>query len=171
MNPNSESPLNRLAIELERSRNLAASLQTEIYVECRDGVSSVGAHVRHILDVVNNLLSGLEKGWVDYTDRERDLLTETDRSHAVRRLAKTMQRLTSSASQKVEGGILVRSESNPDEWYDSSVAREIEFVFSHTVHHHALIAERLRQMGVKPTTDLGVSPSTSEYQTKLKLAA
>ena len=35
------------------------------------------------------------------------------------------------------------SEIESGNWLPSSIAREVEFVHSHTVHHHALIAEKL----------------------------
>jgi hypothetical protein len=42
----------------------------------------------------------------------------------------------------------------------STVARELQFLLSHTVHHYALIALILRLQGFEPGEEFGVAPST-----------
>ena len=46
--------------------------------------------------------------------------------------------------------------------------RELEFAISHTIHHHALIKERLRHLGIEFDEKFGVAPSTLEYRKGLK---
>ena len=48
-------------------------------------------------------------------------------------------------------------------WSRSSIARELQSLLSHTVHHYAFIAVALRLQGVEPASDFGVAPSTLEY--------
>jgi hypothetical protein len=66
---------------------------------------------------------------------------------------------------------LVRSEIDAAFWIESSAARELEFLHSHTVHHHALIAEKLSSSGVKLPDDFGVAPSTLKFWAEQKKAA
>jgi hypothetical protein len=68
----------------------------------------------------------------------------------------------------LEAEVLVRSEIDPDVWHSSSVGRELEYVLSHTVHHHALIAEKLAAIGVYIERHFGVAPSTLEYWKALR---
>jgi len=59
--------------------------------------------------------------------------------------------------------ISVASEIDSTVWTMSSVIREMEFVHSHTVHHHALIAAKLAGLGVSMKEQFGVSQSTLAY--------
>jgi uncharacterized damage-inducible protein DinB len=52
----------------------------------------------------------------------------------------------------------------PDTWTRSTVARELQFLLSHTVHHYALVAIRLRLAGREPAAGFGVSPSTLRFR-------
>ena len=45
----------------------------------------------------------------------------------------------------------------------SSLARELSYVLSHTVHHYALAAVLLRHQGVEPGPELGVAPATLRH--------
>jgi hypothetical protein len=63
--------------------------------------------------------------------------------------------------------VSVRSESDTGVWLTSSVAREMEFVLSHMIHHHALIAEKLVGQGIILDRAFGVAPSTKSYRNKL----
>jgi hypothetical protein len=58
---------------------------------------------------------------------------------------------------------LIASEVDVVIMHRSSISREIEFVHSHTVHHHALIAEKLSSQGIETGRYFGVAPSTLEY--------
>ena len=69
----------------------------------------------------------------------------------------------------------VRSEADTlppgePEWCPSSVRRELQFLLSHTVHHHALVKELLRARGRAIGADFGVAPSTLEHRGRLACA-
>jgi hypothetical protein len=51
-------------------------------------------------------------------------------------------------------------------WTRSSIARELQSLLSHTVHHYALIAIALRLQGIEPSAEFGVAPSTLEHWRK-----
>jgi hypothetical protein len=59
--------------------------------------------------------------------------------------------------------VSVRSEIDDEVWHSSSVMREFEFVHSHTVHHHALVAEKLKAFGLEVSDGFGVAPSTLKF--------
>lgn len=161
------SPLvGMITAEFERSARLIKSLDDEKYTRTENGTGSVGGHVRHNLDFINSFLNGVAERRVDYDRRERDLRIETDRNFAIAKIDFTISRLNSPDSEMIEQRVVVRSEINGELWHSSSVSRELEFVHSHTVHHHALIAEKLRGMGVKIAPDFGVAPSTLKFWTE-----
>ena len=53
-----------------------------------------------------------------------------------------------------------------DAWTRSSLRRELVVLLSHTVHHHALVRERLLARGCDPGRGLGLAPSTREHETR-----
>ena len=163
--------LKRLAEEVARGIALVDFLTDEQFTSSRNGIGSIGAHVRHNYDFANNFLKGLENAKVDYCNRERDLRIEEDRQYAKERLLFLASSFDSLDEQVLERELLVCSEVDDSNWYRSSGARELEFVHSHTVHHYALIAEKLRNMGVELDSDFGVAPSTLKYWEEQKIKA
>ena len=155
--------LNRLAEELMRGVALIEELTDEIYLNTKNGVGSIGAHVRHNLDFADNFLCGLEIGKINYNSRERDLRTEQDRKYAKERFLFLIKRFKSISADVLDRDVYVCSEVDDSNWYKSTGARELEFVHSHTVHHYALIAEKLEPYGMEVSRDFGVAPSTLKY--------
>ncbi len=124
----------------------------------------VGSHFRHSLDSYQCFLSGVKTGRIDYDQRERDALIESNRVRARARIELTIEQLeretlTDSSSE-------LQSRQDSPHWTASSVQRELQFLLSHTIHHYALIALMLRVQGFSPATGFGVAPSTLEYWQK-----
>ncbi len=155
--------LNALIEELDRGSMLLLELSDHIYSAEKNGTGSVGGHFRHNLDFVNGFLNGIETGRIDYNKRERDTRVETDRLYAVSRFADAIGRLRCMSPDSMSSVVEVASELNSSIRHGSSVSRELEFIHSHTVHHHALIAEKLAGFGIRIGSDFGVAPSTLEY--------
>jgi len=152
----------RVSSELRKALGLLGTITDEDYRASRSRRGSVGAHVRHNLDMIACLLNGIEKGRIDYSARERDELIETDRAYAARKVESTVSALEDLARADVSA-LVVRSETERDLWLASTLERELEFVHSHTVHHHALIAEKLAVAGFELDESFGVAPSTLSF--------
>lgn len=149
---------------LAQGRRLLARLDDAVYVRALPSVfgASIGGHIRHNLDHYRCLLAGLSAGRVDYSGRERDRRTETDRFHALAELASLRRAL---AALPYARDLLVRRESDPEgAWAPSSMARELDFLMSHTVHHYAIVAILCRLQGIAPEPDFGIAPSTLRHQ-------
>ncbi len=148
---------------LQQGLDLLAELDDEQYTLTAGSLFAygVGSHMRHCLDSYACFLQGLSKGRVDYDRRERDELTAQDRRYASTRLAWTMEMLQESLSQALPEELRVRQDG--PQWAASSIARELQFLLSHTVHHYALIALILRLQGFNPAAEFGVAPSTLEH--------
>lgn len=151
----------KTAAEFARGARLIEALDDHIY-------KTVGGHFRHNLDFANSFLTGLTGGVIDYNLRERDPRIEADRRYAIERTIFLICRLAEVVG--TEDGLLVASEIAPGTCHRSTAARELEFLHSHTVHHHALIAEKLSNTGVRVTGDFGVAPSTLEFWASRKAA-
>lgn len=149
-----------LTRELTSAKELVLSLDVEVY--SRPDSGSIGAHIRHDLNFVECLLKGLETGVVDHVHRERDRTIETDRAFAAARIDAVIDRL-----EKVDvdsrAALFVVSEIDRSMLHRSTVSREFEFVLSHTIHHHALIKQKLKDADTALDPTFGVAPSTLEY--------
>ena len=129
----------------------------------------VGAHFRHILDHYDCFFAGCDDGRIDYDRRERDPALETVRAVAARKIRDVCRRLDEMAGddpRKPLEATLLCGEPGCAEpmWSATSIARELQFLVSHTVHHYAVIAAILRPQGVEPGADFGVAPSTLVYE-------
>lgn len=129
--------------------------------------ASVGEQFRHNLDFVNSFLKGIAIGRIDYDKRERDIRVERSQGWAIEKFEIAGLKLMMLSRAQIGSIVSVRSETDTGLWLSSSVAREMEFVLSHTIHHHALIAEKLVGQGIILDTAFGVAPSTKSYLNKL----
>jgi hypothetical protein len=163
----SESIKDALIDEIIKGMSLIERLDDLAFRRSSDNSASVGEQFRHNLDFLNTFLNGVSVGRIDYALRERDVRAERDRRYAVERFRAALDRVSRLTSAQVGALVSVRSEIDPDLWLASSVGREMEFVLSHTVHHHALIAEKLIDKGVEVDASLGVARSTQNYRSRL----
>lgn len=143
---------------------LLAWLDDAAYVRTLPSVfgASIGGHMRHNLDHYRCFLAGVQSGRIDYSARTREARLETDRRHARAEIARLRRAL---AGLPPGGALHVRRESDPDgAWAPSSLARELDFLMSHTVHHYAIVAILCRLQDIVPEPGFGVAPSTLRHQ-------
>jgi uncharacterized damage-inducible protein DinB len=151
---------------LDQLAALVARLSDAQYahVERRLTGASIGAHVRHILDHYRLFLAGLPAGAVDYDARERDTAVERERGAALAQAAALAAGLRAVSPAQFARLLHVHQqgahEAGRFEHVESRVDRELLFLQSHTVHHHALIALLAKLQGVEPPQHFGVAPST-----------
>ncbi len=97
------------------------------------------------------------------TERERDGRIEQNRRYAVERFVFLISRLRNLPPEICRQSVLISSEVEENVRHTSSVARELEFLHSQTIHHHAIVAEKLNSFGIKISADFGVAPSTLKF--------
>lgn len=131
----------------------------------------IGGHIRHNLDFANLFFSGLETGIINYSKRRRNERIEQDRFFAVEQIREVIHRLKDLPEIVLCKSVEVCSEVDESIRHKSSVMRELEFLHSHTIHHHALIAEKLSNFDLKISAGFGVAPSTLEFWKKRGKAA
>lgn len=130
--------------------------------------STLGQHFRHILEFYHCLLSGAERGTIDYAQRERDPRIEKDprtAKEAFQQLLHDLDRLEERQALSVKADF---SSENTTErpLVRSSVGRELMFAYDHAVHHLAIIKIGLQACAPHFQMDpnLGVAPSTVKYR-------
>ncbi|HTE06714.1 MAG TPA: DinB family protein, partial [Planctomycetota bacterium] len=154
---------------LEQTLWLLAALDDAQYahVERRLSSASIGAHVRHNLDHYRLFLAGLGAGLIDYDARDRHTPVESDRGAAAAAVRALVAGLAALPREALGRTVRVRQQGGGEpgrfDGCESRVDRELLFLQSHAVHHHALIAVLARAQGVAIPESFGMAPSTIEW--------
>jgi hypothetical protein len=165
--------LNRQDLLIEANRdllleaiNLVQSLDDHAYRDPAPGFARhcVGSHMRHVVEFYECFLGGLATSHIDYDARKRDLAVAADRTAAIARLHAVRKELAVEPLLRLDPVLWVRMEDSDDvpgdRYLTSSVARELQVLRSHTIHHYALIAMTLMAHGRTVPSDFGMAPST-----------
>jgi uncharacterized damage-inducible protein DinB len=123
--------------------------------------SSIGSHVRHSLDHVAAVACGSD--CLDYDTRQRGTDVERSRSSARKRIDELnaeLSKLSSADAARVVRFAAVIDVDGPRVELESTLGRELAFVISHTVHHHAMITAAAKLAGVALPERFGWAPST-----------
>jgi len=147
-----------------QARSFVSGISPMVYTgKCEPVFSStIGQHLRHCIEHYDELLRAhRECRAVNYADRPRDFLLETDPSEALRRLAATDATLTALGNSASPLKILDAGCECPSE---SSLGRELQYLVSHTVHHFAIIAIIARHFDLAVPENFGVAPSTIKHR-------
>lgn len=158
-------PRTALADALDALAVLAAKADGEVYARglAYGFHSPLGAHFRHCIDHVDALLHGLGSGEICYDRRERGTAMETDRAVGLEAAAERAQLVRAIGDSMLDSSIVVHAVVSPDSpelRFDSTVAREVLYVFHHTVHHTALMSAQATNMGIQSDPRAGRAPST-----------
>ena len=129
--------------------------------------SSIGQHIRHILEFYLLLVSGSFSGTISYDKRQRDKRIEQDPQFAIEtinRLISGVDTLDENQLVKFEGDFT--ADGSADHFVHSSVGRELAYCIEHSIHHQAIIKAGLIAMGLSTLTDenFGVAYSTIRYR-------
>ncbi|NJN77220.1 MAG: hypothetical protein HC803_01910 [Saprospiraceae bacterium] len=129
--------------------------------------SSVGQHIRHVIDFYLCLISG-SNDFINYDNRERNPLIETDCLTAKNFIEIIAQKVQ---SMDIEQKVMVSSSFVDDEEEQlisipSSVGRELMYAYDHAIHHLAMIkiGMQIHFPEIAISKDLGVAPSTLKYR-------
>jgi uncharacterized damage-inducible protein DinB len=160
-------------VVLRQGLNLLGRLDSRLFSAPgpHRGWGGVGSHLRHCLDFYTCFLKGIPANRIDYNARERDERVATNCAAAAERVREITRALEALSSHARGTAVSVRAEgaggpADPDSWSRSTLARELQFLLSHTVHHYALIALMLRLQDFEPADDFGVAPSTLDHWRK-----
>ncbi len=159
-----------LSTILDELRTVLSGLDSERYAAKMGalfGNSSIGAHVRHVLNHARALVDGAASGTIDYDHRVRGTAIETDPAAALRELEYLINstRLLAGhdAGEQVGeqvGVAIMPTRDGESVTLTSSLARELAFVLSHSIHHNATICGMAVAAGHDVPEGFGYAPST-----------
>jgi len=129
--------------------------------------TSIGQHIRHILEFYLCLINGRKTGTVNYDLRERNHEVENDSSFAIKIIDGVLNNLSHSKNDRkiaLEGNYSL--EGRKSERINSSYIRELTYNLEHSIHHQALIKVSLKEQGIEQliNENFGVAPATIKFR-------
>ena len=132
--------------------------------------ATIGGHSRHIIELIKTVIDGYEQGEVDYINRKRNLLLETDRLLAITTLQQMQNKIMLPdkpllvLAEPFEGSVPLKA--------STSYFREIMYGTEHTIHHFALLKVALFELNVTiPDANFGMAYATIKYRECLQQEA
>lgn len=150
-------------------RELVNNMKEEDFVnklEILSG-SSIGQHLRHILELYQCLLDGTVTNEVNYDNRKRNLKLESDPAFALRTIEEISEKIFNLDSDRclsLIGSFSASSEKKLT--IQTSIYRELAYNLEHSIHHQALIKIGLSalQLSHLVDEDFGVAPATIKFK-------
>lgn len=129
--------------------------------------ASIGGHVRHCLDHVRAVVDGRNIDLIDYDHRARGTAIETDPAAALGELDQLITAVAAmaaaDASELIEVAVMPTRDGQTA-ILSSTLARELAFVLSHTIHHNATIRAMAIDAGHAVPAAFGYAPSTLAHK-------
>lgn len=168
--------LSATQLQLQQLSHYVALLPPDHYTQPQPllGQSTLGQHLRHILEFYQTLHTALAtRGPVSYDARSRDLLLEQNPQAAQAALAQLQQwPLHHLHLPTTLVANPLTADNVPPMEVPTTYAREWLYVYEHALHHMALLKVPV-QAGSLPLQlpeDFGVAPSTMRHRAQLRSA-
>lgn len=129
--------------------------------------ATIGQHVRHILEFYQSVFDGLETRVINYDNRKRNLLIETNSAYAIQIIDLINSQLSLSTTDEtlvLEGNFC--AEEGKKIKIKTSFLRELGYCLEHSIHHQALIKVGLLETNCISYIDenFGLAPATIRYR-------
>lgn len=124
--------------------------------------SSIGVHMRHILDVFDCVLNGMESGNINLINRKRNELAENYTQHGIAYFEEILRRLKSLENADFNKIVLVTDDLGLGIVSANYTLGGILIqAHSHAIHHFASVGYVISQLGIElPDVDFGFNPTT-----------
>jgi len=148
--------------------DLCEKLNDKEYAQCSSLLSgsSIGKHLRHIIEFYDILKNGSEQGNVNYDGRVHCSKTEEDIGLASQRIRGIVSWLDQLSENKKLSLYMSYDRSEEDGLkLESNLMRELAYNMEHAIHHMALVRVVLAQQfpHVSVDANFGVAYSTIRY--------
>ena len=148
---------------LNELSGLVSQLSDDDYCcPCHDlSNATIGEHTRHIIEMFQCLENQYVNGVVNYDNRKRDYLIQTNPAFAKECIAVILNQV-----DKPNKNLQLQQIVDDEELLiDSNYHRELLYNLEHCIHHQALIKVAIIQSNsIEIDADFGVARSTIEYR-------
>ncbi len=156
--------INAIEKNLERGVKLLNSISNQQYANTSAApyYSSIGGHIRHILDVFDCLFEGLPNGVVDLSARKRNELVEIDTAMGITYFNIIISKLDQLKTANLEQLVLVKDDLGLGMIEQNyTLGGLLIQAHSHAIHHFASLGYIIAQLGIEiPDEDFGYNPTT-----------
>lgn len=132
--------------------------------------SSIGVHIRHIVDHFSALQEGYKNGHVNYNVRSRESQVEKMPKAATEMLNNIVNWLDNIGDDLLDKPLSIRSEidlsRNHSTTCHSTLERELVFASSHAIHHYALVKIICAMQHLTIPELFGYAPATISHINK-----
>lgn len=153
---------------LQRGIKLLEAISDEQYSDTTipPYYSSIGANMRHILDVFACVFNGLDRKCVDFSDRERNQLAEEQTKFGIDYFNKVIDQLHCLSTQDFDTIIAVTDDLGTGKVTTNyTLGSALIQAHSHAIHHFASIGFIINQLGIElPDADFGYNPTTPKKE-------
>jgi len=124
--------------------------------------SSIGGHMRHILDIFDCVFEGLDSKNINLINRKRNDLAENYTKNGIEYFQKTLTNLETLKIQDFNKIVKVTDDLGLGIiTANYTLAAILIQAHSHTTHHFASVGYIISQLGIKlPDNDFGFNPTT-----------
>jgi uncharacterized damage-inducible protein DinB len=124
--------------------------------------SSIGVHMRHILDVFDCVFDGLESGSINLINRKRNELAENYTQHGIAYYKEILRRLKLLENADFNKIVMVTDDLGLGIVSANYTLGGILIqAHSHAIHHFASVGYVISQLGIAlPDIDFGFNPTT-----------
>jgi len=160
--------LNAIENNLLRGVKLLNSITDKQYSDQSVGpyYSSIGGHMRHILDIFDCIFEGLPSKKIDLAARKRNELAEQFTIHGLLYFETILNKLNKLKSYDFNDIVEVSDDLGMGVVVVKyTVASALIQAHSHAIHHFASIGFIISQLGIElPDKDFGYNPTTPKNQ-------
>jgi len=148
----------------DKYKALIENIDHSIFQKSFSNSSSLGAHVRHVLDRSNCVVEGFSSGTINYDNRRRDVELENNPALCVKEFDRILAEIEDfSAGSAVEVCETLNCEGLKAN-IKSTYERELLDIILHCTHHMATMKFILEKSGIEVDKDFGKNASTVIYE-------
>lgn len=152
---------------LERTQTIVEAISDELFCYKSTGHETIGSHLRHAVEHVQCLLAGIQKGQIDYDQRNRSVRLEKERSYLLDIVRELIGDLSSIKLPDGKVPIMLRElpslNAEPISM-ETTIEREFVFTSSHIIHHLAVVYFICKLNDIELSNDLILAFSTSAHR-------
>ncbi len=160
--------INAIIHNLNRGVSLLKSINDEQYSNksIAPYFSSIGGHMRHILDVFDCIFDGLENGEVNLAARKRNVLVEEKIDYGIEYYNEIIKKLNDLKTVNLDQIIPVHDDLGLGIITQNyTLGSTLIQAHSHAIHHFASLGYLIHQLEIKlPDNDFGYNPTTPRIE-------
>lgn len=163
--------INSIIKNLQRGVQLLKSIDDSQYSDnsIAPYYSSIGIHMRHVLDIFDCIFVGLENKHIDLANRKRNTLAEEKVNFGLDYFDTTIKKLAILKNKNLDFIVEVNDDLGLGEiTANYTLASVLIQAHSHAIHHFASIGYIISQLGIElPDQDFGYNPTTPRNDLKV----